>query len=41
VTADGRGAHAGAGTVATAMDGVGSDDGEHVEVYDSKGPSSP
>jgi len=24
--------------VATAMDGVGSDDGVHVEVYDSKGP---
>ena len=41
VTADGRGGHAGAGMVATAMDGVGSDDGVHVEVYDSKGPSSP
>jgi len=41
VTADGRGGHAGAGTVATAVDGVGSDDGEHVEVYDSTGPSSP
>jgi len=41
VTADGRGGHASASTVATAMDGVGSDVGKHLEVYDSTGPSSP
>jgi len=32
VTVDGRGGHAGAGAVATAIDGVGSDDGEHFRV---------